>query len=409
MAKENKETIDISPKLMERLNRILEQGITDSNDVALDMEAVVKMANADPSKRGRYLRWMTDLYKHQSAELFFEDLYKVTETLELFEKVKHNLTLDQRNVLNYKTCNDLWDVVKPFKGKQETILSKRQLRGDTPVDGEFDVLLDNEKYCVVVPKTHRAACYWGSGSRWCTAHDKYAGHYHNYADKGPLLILRYHGDDPKKNVQINIETSQYMNNEDRSIDPEKFFNDYPDVLEAFIEYIEAGTYNAVRPPEDMYFQKAFIKCLEQGKSNMARIYIAHGADVDGIKGSSISGIPLIQALSNNNGEDAIGMIKLLIKNGAKLNYDEGFINTAHVVATTGNVDILEILLDHGLNINVKDMNGNTPLHAAMLYGKFEMTKRLMELGLDPNEKNDSGLTPLKLVEQYQHNIKLTSS
>ena len=137
--KTNQESIvksfDINNKLKERFIRILQQHIKDKEGVFLDAQGILLMYTADPTKRGKYLRWMTDLFKHTSSNIFFEDLYKVTESLELFEKVQGKLNVEERNILNYNTLADLWDRIKKYKDQKEFTLSKKQLNGDTPVDG----------------------------------------------------------------------------------------------------------------------------------------------------------------------------------------------------------------------------------------------------------------------------------
>lgn len=382
---------DIAPKLVKRLRRLVEQKLESADGEILRLRELLLMVQADPTGRARYLRWMVDLYQKSTHSVFIEDLYKLKEDLTLFEKIKHDLPLDQRNILNYSTHQEMFEVIYPFRERKEAQLSKRQLRGDTAVEGEYDIILDNGKYLAVIPKSHRASCYWGSGSRWCTAHSGYSGHYHNYADYGPLLILRYYDEHGvKKNVQINIETQQFMDNEDRSIDPEAFFNKYPDVLDAFIGYISEKRYVPVKPRGLDYYQKNFLDSLEKGKTSLARIYLANGANVDGVDMYTIGAIPLAQAINIKDEAEAIKMIKILLRHNAKVNVDDIIFPMANIVAMRGNLTILEILLEHGLNLNVADMFGRTPLHAALMSAKVDMAKRLIELGLDPDTKDMSG-------------------
>lgn len=394
-------SFDLNPKVKERFHRILQQKIKDKENIHLDAQGLLLMFNADPTKRGKYLRWMTDLYKDTSASVFYEDLYKVTESLELFEKVQNKLNLEERNILNYNSLNELWDKIKKYKDDVEFTLSKKQLNGDTPVDGEFDVLLDNELYSVIVPKTHRSACYWGSGSRWCTAHSGYDRTYWGYAEKGPIVIIYYKKNEIKNNIQFHIETSQYMDLEDRPIDPEGMFAKYPDVLNAFVDYIERNEYTFINKPELSFYQKAFLNALEKGKSSLSRIYLAYGADVDGIDNDCVSGIPICKAIYISEEKESIKLIKMLLKYGAMTNVQEGFVNLAHMVASTGKIKVLDLLIKHGMEINCKDFLGRTPLHSAFMLGKVDMARELMNLGLDPNEKDNYGKTPMDLAKEMK--------
>ncbi len=394
-------SFDVNDKVKERFIRILQQNIKDINNIELDADSLLLMFHADPTNRGKYLRWMTDLFKHTSHEIFIEDLYKITESLELFEKVQNKLSLDERNILNYKNLNDLWDKIKEYKDNKEETLSKKQLKGDTAVDGEFDVLLDNDRYSVIVAKTHRAACFWGSGSRWCTAHSGYDRTYWGYAEKGPVVIIYYKNGEIKNNIQFHIETSQYMDLEDRPIDPEGMFAKYPDVLDAFVDYIERNEYEFIKRPELSFYQKAFLNALEKGKSSLSRIYLAYGADVDGIDNDCVSGIPICKAVYITDEKESIKLIKMLLKYGAMANVQEGFVNLAHMVASTGKTNVLELLIKNGMNIHVKDFLGRTPLHSAFMLGKVDMARVLINLGLDANEKDNYGKTPLDLAKEMK--------
>jgi hypothetical protein len=395
------DSMDIADKVKERFKRILQQNIKDKNGIELSPKHLQLMMDSDPSKRGRYLRWMTDLFKTYESDIFLEDLYKIQETLELFEKVKLKLKLEDRNVLNYNYLSELWNSIKIYKDDDNYTLSKNQLNGDTIVDGEYDVLLDSEKYSVIVPKTHRSSCYWGSGTRWCTAHILNEKTYLNYAEKGPLVIIYHKNGSIKDNVQFHIETSQYMDVEDRPIDPEGLFANYPDVLNAFVDYIEKKEYPFIYQPELSFYQKAFLHSLEKGKSSLARIYLAYGADVDGIDNDCVSGIPICKAIYIKEEKESIKLIKMLLKYGAMTNVEDGFVNLAHMVASTGKIKILELLFANGMNLNVKDFLGRTPLHSAFMLGKVDMARELIRYGLNPNETDNNGKTPMDLAKEMK--------
>lgn len=78
---------------------------------------------------------------------------------------------------------------------------------------------------------------------------------------------------------------------------------------------------------------------------------------------------------------------------AKVNL--GNISPYHFPAISGNVRILEAALQN-IDINVKDQNGFTPLHYAVLFGHVDCVKMLLNKGADKNEKIIGGLTPMHL-------------
>lgn len=130
--------------------------------------------------------------------------------------------------------------------------------------------------------------------------------------------------------------------------------------------------------------------------------------------------PLIEAIQNND----IEKIKLLIKNNYDINKDlyEGDTALMHAIGM-GNEKIIDLLLDAGANVNVKNENGLTALHlaaASLSYGDFKLGHRiileLIKKGADINAKANDGetivhklLTELyyKAAEDYKERLQET--
>lgn len=60
-------------------------------------------------------------------------------------------------------------------------------------------------------------------------------------------------------------------------------------------------------------------------------------------------------------------------------------------------DVVKMMIEKGANINVKNLNGQTPLHVAILTNNIEIAKYLIEKGADLNIKDCKGQTPLYLA------------
>ena len=68
---------------------------------------------------------------------------------------------------------------------------------------------------------------------------------------------------------------------------------------------------------------------------------------------------------------------------------------AHEAAKSGDVDILDLLMDSGADIDTQDDDGNTPLHHAIVNGHESCVWLLInKYKCDVNIKNDDGETPL---------------
>jgi len=69
----------------------------------------------------------------------------------------------------------------------------------------------------------------------------------------------------------------------------------------------------------------------------------------------------------------------------------------HVAASVKNVDIASKLLEIGVDsniTNIKNKNGQTPLHIAFNTGSVKMVKILVEAGANPDYYDNNGRTPL---------------
>ena len=61
---------------------------------------------------------------------------------------------------------------------------------------------------------------------------------------------------------------------------------------------------------------------------------------------------------------------------------------------TGNIELIKQLTDSNIDVNVKRDRGETPLHIAAIFSRYEIAKLLISKGADVNARNDDGFTPL---------------
>ena len=79
-----------------------------------------------------------------------------------------------------------------------------------------------------------------------------------------------------------------------------------------------------------------------------------------------------------------------------------YINSVLITtARNGRTDILQGLLDRGVDVNTKDSGGNTALIWASWYGHTGSVKLLLENGADVHIKNLFGDTALALTEEKE--------
>jgi len=79
----------------------------------------------------------------------------------------------------------------------------------------------------------------------------------------------------------------------------------------------------------------------------------------------------------------------------------------HIAARTGNLEIIELLIKSGANIEANDNTGKTPLHEAAQYGHYNSAQRLIAaVNAAVNAVDKNGKTPLHKAFKYLRNPKI---
>ncbi len=128
-----------------------------------------------------------------------------------------------------------------------------------------------------------------------------------------------------------------------------------------------------------------------GHKEIVELLIAKGADVNAKNDDG--GTPQDVAIENKQTEIANLLRKHGGKTGAEFSID--------VAARTGNIEAVKQHIAAGVDVNVKDKYGMTPLHNAVgngiRKGHKETAELLIAKGADVNTKNNNGGTPLGLA------------
>lgn len=166
-----------------------------------------------PQKKGKYTQWL--LHAYQKGEISTESLNECNFLLDVFHR--YNQLLDVKDIMKYDTLQKLRDALDPYlddpyADEHETSKAMRIRK----IKAGADKVYEDEQWVIFVPHTWEASCYYGKGTRWCTAYDSRDDYFNQYNSQGPLYININR--QTKEKWQFHFGTKTFCDAEDNSID-----------------------------------------------------------------------------------------------------------------------------------------------------------------------------------------------
>jgi hypothetical protein len=250
--KELEDALGIDPhaeddSLFEGLDALVEQVLLEDRTEALKQKFVEtkkvserefeKIMEADPTNAKKYVQWMLNKFvkdikgpnDRAAYKLFFEDLYKITDGLELFDRIKKKFSKQDINQYGLKEFADESFEIKQKLGAEE--LEKGKAKTEKYSELKIGTVAGFTVYKLPQGREDLkpVACDLGSGTNWCTAHNQ-SNYYNTYNRKDPLFVF-IKGDEK---YQYHIQSNQFMDKQDRSMQQ----GELRDTFEDFIEKVE---------------------------------------------------------------------------------------------------------------------------------------------------------------------------
>ena len=122
----------------------------------------------------KYLTWVGKTFDNINFE---ENFPKLVEALKKFDKISTNLP--KTDINQYQNLNELLTDIQTYENRNRRDVKK--------VEGG-NVVFDDGRFFVVNPLDHNASCYYGKGTKWCTAAET-DSHFKKYNEDGKLFYI----------------------------------------------------------------------------------------------------------------------------------------------------------------------------------------------------------------------------
>ena len=261
----------------------------------IDSITIEQLASRDPSGNNKYLDWMVKQKKSgrfsatgsswsitptiiKYVNLFHKNVNKLTKEFfdELIKEKKWEWMLTDNSPITkvfqkiYKSPKDInnyedFDMTVSILTAADSKLTKSEVK-----KLEANVLYNSDDLLIMIPKSYKASCYYGAGTKWCTTNKESDGHFKNYTNKGTLIYI-INKKEPETNpwykTAILIEKTngkvQAYDAPDHPTDinvaAEKLGSNWEIIRDVIVEYLYK---NELKGIENLYFGQDLIAWLE---------------------------------------------------------------------------------------------------------------------------------------------------
>ena len=142
------------------------------------------------AKNQKYLEWIARVWSERVSTPEYIETQKreghiwsgvlngTLSTIEEFDRVRPNLK--KKDLYQYRDRQEVIDALESWEKEKTRNIDTHK---------ESEVVFEDSRFKVVVPKSHAASCYYGAGTKWCTASKDATHHFTNYDKDGKLFYI----------------------------------------------------------------------------------------------------------------------------------------------------------------------------------------------------------------------------
>ena len=163
------------------INRVWGDDPIEGNEEQVIEFILNRLEEVDPSPNKQYVQWLARTYAKGGTR--FEDvLSQVAPYLEKFYKLnlRKQIPVPRNDIGGYTNFGDFMSVMDEYPDVDPKPLTDK---------GQAEQLYSDNTMRVIIPVDQTAACYYGQGTRWCTAATRGRNYFNDYSNDAPLLIV----------------------------------------------------------------------------------------------------------------------------------------------------------------------------------------------------------------------------
>jgi ankyrin repeat protein len=141
-----------------------------------------------------------------------------------------------------------------------------------------------------------------------------------------------------------------------------------------------------------------LVALEKGRPEIARMLLERGVDVNYMDNRGSSPLHIARRRTS------IDLVQLLLDHGANINASDTWRGETvlHDASSKGHITVVKLLLEHGANVDSRSKSRWTPLHCTTVMGHSKVAELLLDHGADVHAQNEDGWTALHLAAFNGH-------
>ena len=222
--------------------------VKEKYDIPAQVWEPMVSGSAAIAKNHKYLEWLAKVWKEyvstpenietqdREGHIWRGVLNGTLTTIEEFDRVRRNLT--KKDLYQYSDRQEVIDALEAWKKEKTRNIETHK---------ESEVVFEDDRFKVVVPKSHTASCYYGAGTKWCTATKDSDNHFTNYDKDGKLFyILDKSAPTSDKYYKVALNktykgSNTFYDATDSSIpDPEEidYLLNHPELIDKINEYFD---------------------------------------------------------------------------------------------------------------------------------------------------------------------------